>query len=89
MMELKGVEPFFVHKFFIKSLENRNVNHVYPLHGSTNIQSHHRKFHLEIRIIYSFHKNNIILLHAFIKKTHQIPKRHILIANQRLNSLDH
>jgi len=42
----------------------------------------------EIRIIYCFHKNTIILLHAFIKKTQKIPKRIMQISRNRLNSLD-
>lgn len=41
----------------------------------------------EIRIFYAFVKNQICLLHAFKKKTQEIPKREIEIAQQRLNSL--
>lgn len=37
----------------------------------------------EIRIIYSFIKNNIYLLHAFKKKTDEIPDREIKTAIQR------
>lgn len=42
----------------------------------------------EVRIIYCFHKNAIILLHAFIKKTQKLPQRTIELAKNRLNSLD-
>ncbi|MBT3864973.1 type II toxin-antitoxin system RelE/ParE family toxin [Candidatus Peregrinibacteria bacterium] len=42
----------------------------------------------EVRIIYCFYRNTIILLHAFVKKTQKIPKRSILVAKNRLNSLD-
>jgi phage-related protein len=43
----------------------------------------------EIRIIYCFHSNAAILLHAFVKKTRKIPSRDILLAKRRLNSIDH
>ncbi len=43
----------------------------------------------EIRIFYCFHKNIIVLLHAFIKKTQKIPKVNILLAKKRLHSIDH
>lgn len=42
----------------------------------------------KIRIIYCFHKNMIVLLHALIKKTQKIPKQDIFLAKKRLNSLD-
>ncbi len=42
----------------------------------------------EVRIIYCFHKNTIILLNGFIKKTNKIPKRSLLLAKNRLNSID-
>ncbi len=42
----------------------------------------------EVRIIYCFHKNSIILLHGFIKKTQKTPKRHIGLAKKHLNSID-
>lgn len=43
----------------------------------------------EIRIIYCFRKNSIIILHAFIKKTQKVPKKHIDLAKKRANSVDH
>ena len=42
----------------------------------------------EIRIFYSFHKSQILLLHGFIKKSQKIPQREIKIALQKLNLLD-
>lgn len=42
----------------------------------------------ELRILYCFHKNAIVLLHAFIKKTQKIPQKHILLAKKRLDSLE-
>lgn len=41
----------------------------------------------EIRIIYSFIKNNIYLLHAFKKKTDGIPERELKTAIQRKRDL--
>lgn len=32
---------------------------------------------LSIRIFYTFYKNEIIVLHAFVKKSQQIPKREL------------
>jgi len=37
----------------------------------------------EVRIIYGFKENEIYLLHAFLKKTQQIPSKEIKIAEQR------
>ena len=42
----------------------------------------------EIRIIYTFHENEIVLVHIFTKKTRKIPKKEISTAEKRLNSLD-
>jgi len=42
----------------------------------------------EVRIIYTFYKNAIILLHGFIKKTQKTPRQHIVLAKNRLNSFD-
>jgi len=43
----------------------------------------------ELRILYSFHKNSVVLLHSFIKKSQKIPKRELLTALQRLKALTH
>jgi phage-related protein len=43
---------------------------------------------LEVRIIYVFDKNQIVLLHGFIKKTNKIPQKELDIANRRLHQLD-
>ena len=42
----------------------------------------------EVRIIYCFQQNTIILLHGFIKKTQKIPKKSLFLAKKRLNSID-
>lgn len=41
----------------------------------------------EVRIIYGFKHNRIYLLHAFLKKTQQIPSKEIKIAEQRFSIL--
>jgi len=41
----------------------------------------------EIRILYAFHRGEIILLHGFIKKSNQIPKKEIGIALGKLKRL--
>jgi len=40
-----------------------------------------------IRIVYAFHKNKIILLHGFIKKAQKIPQKELKAATQKLKSL--
>ncbi len=42
----------------------------------------------EIRIFYIFSKNQIILLHGFVKKSQKTPKREIEIAQRKLQLLD-
>ncbi|KKQ53063.1 MAG: Phage-related protein [Candidatus Woesebacteria bacterium GW2011_GWA1_39_21b] len=42
----------------------------------------------EIRIFYTFSKNNIYLLHAFKKKTQKTPKKEIGIAEDRKRVLE-
>ena len=42
---------------------------------------------VEIRILYTFLKNDIYLLHAFKKKRQQIPRKEINTAFERLNSV--
>lgn len=42
----------------------------------------------ELRILYCFYKNTIVLLQAFVKKTEKIPKREIRLAKKRLNSIE-
>ena len=42
----------------------------------------------EIRIFYTFHKSEIILLSGFIKKSQKIPKKEINIAIQKLKQFD-
>lgn len=42
----------------------------------------------EVRILYTFSKNNIYLLHAFKKKTQKTLKKEIKIAEERRNTLD-
>lgn len=43
---------------------------------------------IDIRIIYCFYKNIIILLHAFVKKSQKIPHAEIVLAKKRLNAID-
>lgn len=43
---------------------------------------------IEIRIFYSFSKNNIILFYAYIKKTNKIPKRVLKMIETKSKSLD-
>jgi len=42
----------------------------------------------EIRIFYTFHDKEIVLLHGFVKKSSRIPKRELENAKHRLAALD-
>jgi phage-related protein len=42
----------------------------------------------EVRIIYTFYKNQVVLLHAFIKKSRRITKRDLDSGNKKLFFLD-
>ena len=42
----------------------------------------------EVRILYTFSKNNIYLLHAFKKKSQKTPRKEIKIAEERSKLLD-
>jgi len=42
----------------------------------------------EIRIIYCFCNDTIILLHAFVKKTQKLSKKDVFLAKCRLKSID-
>lgn len=42
---------------------------------------------LEVRIFYTFHKDTIILLHGFIKKSQKIPQKELHLAQQKLGNL--
>ena len=42
---------------------------------------------LSVRIFYTFHKENIWVLHAFLKKSQKIPKKELEIVINRLNYL--
>jgi len=42
-----------------------------------------------VRIIYCFCKNDVIILHGFIKKTQKIPRQHIELARKYFKSIDH
>jgi phage-related protein len=42
----------------------------------------------EVRLLYTFHKDTIVLLHGFIKKSHRIPVRESATAAQKLRALD-
>ena len=41
----------------------------------------------KVRIFYAFHKNNIILLHGFVKKSTKIPKKEVNNALAKLKRL--
>ncbi|MDP3995482.1 MAG: type II toxin-antitoxin system RelE/ParE family toxin [bacterium] len=41
----------------------------------------------EVRLFYTFHQLRIIVLHGFVKKSRETPKREIENAQQRLNGL--
>lgn len=43
---------------------------------------------IEVRIIYTFNKNVIVLLHVFIKKTQKLPQKDLKLARQRLDALE-
>ena len=42
----------------------------------------------EIRLIYAFSKSRAIILHGFVKKSQRIPQKELIIAQQKLLSLD-
>lgn len=42
----------------------------------------------EVRIFYTFHNEEIILLHGFLKKSQRIPRKEIEIALGKLSMLD-
>ena len=42
---------------------------------------------LSVRIFYTFHKENIWVLHTFLKKSQKIPKKELEIVINRLNYL--
>lgn len=42
----------------------------------------------EIRLIYTFHNNKVVILHGFIKKSQKILKRDLNTAQQKLLGLD-
>ena len=42
----------------------------------------------EIRLIYTFSDNRAIILHGFVKKSQKIPQKELIIAQQKLLSLD-
>lgn len=41
----------------------------------------------EVRIFYTFYKNEVILLHGFVKKSKRLPKKEINTALQKLQYL--
>ncbi len=41
----------------------------------------------EVRILYTFYQNSVVLLHGFTKKARQIPKKELKIALQKLKLL--
>lgn len=53
-------------------------------HGLFELRIHGRK---EIRIFYGYHKKRAILLYGFIKKTPQIPRKELNIAQSKLKDI--
>jgi len=43
---------------------------------------------IEVRVIYVFQRNSVILLHGFIKKSSQTPKRELNVALEKKKQLD-
>lgn len=41
----------------------------------------------EVRIFFTFHQSQIVLLHGFVKKSQEIPPREIKMAKQKLKTL--
>lgn len=42
----------------------------------------------EIRLIYTFHNNQAVILHGFVKKSQKIPQKEIAVAQRKLLTLD-
>ncbi len=42
----------------------------------------------EIRLIYAFGGNRAVVLHGFVKKSQKIPQKEIVVAQQKLLTLD-
>ncbi|MBI2515175.1 type II toxin-antitoxin system RelE/ParE family toxin [Candidatus Wolfebacteria bacterium] len=42
----------------------------------------------EVRIFYTFHTDEAVLLHGFVKKSNRIPKKEFTTALQKLETLD-
>lgn len=42
----------------------------------------------EIRIIYVFNNQYVVLLHGFVKKTQKLPTKHLNVALKKKNQLD-
>ena len=42
----------------------------------------------EVRIFYTFHKDEAVLLHGFVKKSQRIPRKELKTALQKLKTLD-
>ncbi|MFA6018027.1 MAG: type II toxin-antitoxin system RelE/ParE family toxin [Patescibacteria group bacterium] len=43
----------------------------------------------EVRLFYTFHKDSIVFLHGYIKKSQKIPSRALRVAIKRKADLDH
>lgn len=42
----------------------------------------------EVRIFYTFRRDEAVLLHGFVKKSKRIPKKEILLSLQKLSAFD-
>ncbi len=54
---------------------------------SRNLFELRSKGNQEIRLFYCFYKNQIVILHGFIKKSQKTPSREINLALQRISNL--
>lgn len=43
---------------------------------------------IDVRILYTFHKGQAVLLHAFVKKGSKIPKKELYTACEKMQALD-
>ena len=74
---------------FIELLEifGKKLGMPYTKQITTNLYELRVRGQQEVRILYCFHHNQIVFVHAFIKKTQKTPQREIDTALSRINLL--
>jgi len=74
---------------FIELLETfgRKLNMPYTRQIATNLYELRIRGQQEVRIFYCFHRNQIIFVHAFVKKSQKTPQKEINTAISRINLL--